>query len=275
MYKTGSLLLVGIVVVALMAPPAGSQSRKLTLEDVATDVIQLQSYVKEMQRTADAKNAETKAALDQILGRFTSIDSSLQKLGDALAAIKTEDEKTTRELVEIKAAVKATKDTLDKLNLGETLLDIKNGVGGLKTQISNLQNTEAPLPTSRQAYDSAYGLFSQAFFDDAITEFRDFVKAYPRDPKAPRAQLHIGMSYVNQKKPDQAVLAFDEAIQNYPESDIKCTALYKKGLALKELKQVAPAKAVFQSVVKECPNTDEYNLAAAKLRTTPARGARG
>jgi tol-pal system protein YbgF len=278
MSKTGSLLLVSILAVALLAPPARSQSRKVTLEEVATDVINLRSYIQEMQRTADAKNAETKALLDQILGRFTSIDSRLQTLTESLSAIKTADEKSAKELEETKVAMKALKDNIDKLDLGQGVLDIKSALRGLKDQFNNLQNTEtSSLPTARQAYDSAYSLFNQGFYEDAIVEFRDVVKGYPKDSRAAKAQLNIGTAYYNQRKFDQALIEFDKAIQDYPESDTKCTALYKKGLTFKELKKPAEARAVFQSVVKDCPTTTESGLATLELGSKPAasRGARG
>jgi TolA-binding protein len=279
MYKTGSLLLVSIVAVALMAPPARSQSsRKVTLEDVTRDLLDLQNYVKEMQRTADTKNAETKAVLDQVLGRFTSIDTRLQKLSDSLALMKTGDEKSATELQQTRDAVKSLKDSLDKLDLGQTLLDIKNGILGVRRDMTNLQTTETALPTSRQAFDSAYTLYIQGFYDDAIAEFRDFVKAYGKDPRAAKAQLNIATAYFNQKQFDKALIEYDLAIQNYPESDTKCNALYKKGQTLAELKKVVDARLIYQSVVKECPNTEESNFAAAELKKpAPAagRGARG
>jgi tol-pal system protein YbgF len=262
-----------------MAPSAPSQSRKITLEDLMRDLLDLQNTVKEMQRSADAKNVETKAALDQILARFSTIDSSVKTLSTSLAAIKTEDEKSAKELQQSRAAVIALKDSIDKLDLGQTLLDIRNGMSGLKTEFKNSQNTEAPLPTSRQAFDSAYGLFSQGFYDDAISELRDFLKAYPKDPRAAKAQLTIGTVYTNQRKFDLAILEYDRTIQTYPESDTKCTALYKKGQAFVELKQTAQAKEVFQSVEKDCPDLSSLATTAlaelAKKPAAPARGGRG
>ncbi len=274
MFKTGSLLLVSILAVALVAPPARSQSQKLTLEDVTRDVLFLQNYVKEMQRSFDTKNAEMKATLDQMTARFSSIDATLQKLGSSLDAIKTTDEKSYQELQAAKLSVNSLKDNLEKLELGQTLLDIKNGMRGLRDDVRNIQVTESSGPTVRQAYDSAYGLFNQGFYDDAISEFRELVRAYPRETRAAKAQLHIGMAYFQLKKFDQALVAYDETLQTYPESDVKCSALYKKGQTLVELKNTAEAGKVFQSVVKECPGTDEAPLAAADLKKLPA-AARG
>ena len=274
MMKTGSLLLISILAVALLAPPAGSQSRKLTIEDVALDLIKLQSVLGDMQRTADARNAEMKAALEQMNSRFSTIDSNLQKLTASLDAVKTADAKSAADLQEAKTTLSAVKLSLESLKgLDETLNSIQvgiNGKGGLKEMIRDLQVTEVSSgPTDRQAYDSAYSLYSQGFYDDAIAEFKELINAYPKSTRAAKAQLHIGMSYSSLKKLDLAELAYDEAIQKYPESDVKCNALYKKGLILVALKKTAEARKELQSVVTDCPNTDEAAQAATELKKLP------
>jgi len=105
MFKTGSLLLASILAVALLAPPAPSQTRKIQIEDVYRDVIELRSFVKEMQRTADTRNAETKAALDQMNARFSSIDANLQKLGSSLDGIRVANEKSATDLQAARTAL--------------------------------------------------------------------------------------------------------------------------------------------------------------------------
>ena len=276
MYKTGSLLLVSILAVALLvAPSASSQSQKLTLNDVAGDVIRLQSYVKEMQNTADKRNAEIKAQLDQVTARFSSIDASLQKLGSSLEAIKTADEASQKELQQARATLNATKDYIEKLDLGQALLDVKNGMKAVRDEVRNIPVPESSGPTSRQVYDAAWGLLNQGFYDDAIAEFKDFVRAYPKDSRTPRASLNIGTAYSNLKKFDQAVEQFDLTLQTWPESDVKCVALYKKGLTLVQLNKPAEARLTFQAVQRDCPNTDEAKFATEELAKRPAAATRG
>jgi tol-pal system protein YbgF len=279
MYKTCGLLLVSMVAVALMAPSAPSQSRKITLEEVATDVINLQSYVKQMQETADKKNLETKALLEQILARFSTIDSSVHNLGGALGSIKTADEKSAKDIEGAKAelaAIRTSVESIRQLNLDESLNKMNLQIAGIKKQIDDIQNTPTTTgPTPREAFNTAYLEIQQGFYDLAISDLKDFLNTYPRDSRAPSAQLQIGNAYLAKKEFDKAVVAYDEAIQKYPDSDTKCTALYKKGLTLDQQKQTSEANKIFQSVAKDCANTDEGPLAAGQLKRTPARGGRG
>jgi len=277
MSKTSGLLLVSIVAVALMAPPAPSQSRKLTLEDVATDVINLRSYVKDMRENADAKNAETKALLEQILARFSTIDSSVHSLGGALGSIKTADEKSARDIESAKSDLAAIRTSVDSLRkLEETLTNINSKLEGLKRQIDDIQNTPTTTgPTPKQVFSEASLLVQQGFYDLAIPDLKEFLNTYPRDSRAPAAQLLVGNAYFAKGEFDKAVVAYDETIQKYPESDTRCTALYKKGQTLAQLKQTAEANKIYQSVAKDCANTVEGPLAAGELKRTPARGGRG
>lgn len=278
MYKTSRLLLVSIFAVVLMAPPAYPQNTNQRIDTLTTDVLNLSNAVKLMQTSADEKNAAIKAVLDQILARFGSIDSSVQKLGDSLTAIKASDEASARALQEARADVariKASVDTLNQLNLGESLTNMGTQLGALKKQVTDLQNKEAPLPGAAEAFNNAYALYNQGFNDLAITAFKDFLRDFPKDPdRAPAAQLYLGNTYFAQKKLDQAQLEYELTIQNYPTSDRKCTALYKKGLTLVELKKNTEASTAFQAVGKECPGTDEAKLASDEQRKLP-RGGRG
>jgi len=141
----------------------------------------------------------------------------------------------------------------------------------ISAKVGEMQTAEAPLPTSAQMYNSAWATYSQAFYDQAIGEFREFLRTYPKDMRAQSAQITIGEAFAAQKKLEQAILEYDLASQNYPEGDKKCLALYKKGRALAEQKLTPQATAVFQTVVKDCPGTSE----AASAQEELPRGRRG
>src|SRR5204862_6224992 len=132
-------------------------------------------YVKDMQRTADTKNAETKVLLEQILARFTTIDSSVHNLGGALGSIKTADEKSAKDLEGAKAdlaAIRTSVESLQKLNLEQSLTNLNSALLGLKRQIDDIKNTPtATGPTPKQAFNEASIEVVQGFND---LDNRDF-----------------------------------------------------------------------------------------------------
>ena len=264
------LLLVSILGVALVAPPAYPQKTVDQLNSLMTDSINLRNSVIKLQESSDQKNAEILKLLQETLTRFAAIESTVQKMSDSLAtSLKASDEKRANDLKETRVALDALKKDLD-----EGMLTMGNQIRGLGTKISDMKSVEQTLPTAADVYSHAYGQLSQGFYDDAISEFRDFVKNYTDPVRLPNAQFYIGEALFIQKKFDQALEQFDIVLEKYPNSDRKCLALYRKGRAHVELKQNPQATAAMQAVVKDCAGTQEAVNAAADLKSlsTPRRG---
>jgi tol-pal system protein YbgF len=278
MLKSGRLLAASILAVALMAPPAYPQNRneKQILTDLERDVLNLKAAFGDMRDNTITRNAEMKELLQQILARFTSIDASVVKLEGALSTIKASSDASSRGLQQATTAITELKksiDTLNGLNLGEAMTSLRTQVGSLKTEIADLKNKEVDLPSAKEAFNLAWATLQQGHFDLAIGEFREFLTRYPNDPVlAPSAQVHIGDAYVAQGKFEQAEIEFDTTIQRWPESDKKCSALYKKGLTLVQRKppEQAKASAAWKQVGKDCPGSNDASLAAQELRKLPA-----
>lgn len=283
MHKTSRLLLGSILAVVLMAPPASAQNTNERLNTLDRDVLDVKGAVKSMQDTFDQRNSEVKSLLDQILARFAAIDDGMKRLNDSLGTIKTADEVSARELREARESISSIRtsiDNINKLNLGETLNNMNTSMGSMQRDIANLKTVETPLPGAKEAFESASTNYSQGIWALAIPELREFVQAYPKDPRAPYAQVMLGTALLENRQPEKAIVEFDFALQNYPDSDKKCLALFKKGLAHTQTNDKPQAREVFTLVGKEkaCAGSEEAAAAAAelkKLQATPARGARG
>jgi TolA-binding protein len=72
-------------------------------------------------------------------------------------------------------------------------------------------------------------------------------------------------------KNDKAVEAYDAAIKNYPNAPALPDAYYKKGIALKSLKQADAARAAFEYVVKTYPESSAASLARQQIPPSPTR----
>jgi tol-pal system protein YbgF len=281
MNTSGRLLVASILAVALIAPPAYPQNRneKQILTDLERDLLDLKSAFGDMRDNTTAKNAEMKELLQQILGRFTTIDASVQKLETSLSAIKASDEASARALQQANTGITEIKKSLDTFNsLGETLAGINRQMTGLKESVNDLKNKDVDLPSAKEAFNAAWATLQQGHYDLAIGEFREFLTRYPNDPVlAPSAQVHIGDAYLAQGKFEQAEIEFDTTIQKWPESDKKCSALYKKGLTLAQRKpqKSREAAVAFSQVGKECPTSTEAPLALAEFRKLSAAARQG
>ena len=73
------------------------------------------------------------------------------------------------------------------------------------------------------------------------------------------------MAYLQDGKNDKAVEACDLAIRNYPNGDKIPDAYYRKGLALRNLKDVNGARDAWDHLVKAYPDTPAGQLAKQGL----------
>ncbi len=132
-----------------------------------------------------------------------------------------------------------------------------------------------PLPTppekpavspQQSSYDAALSAYKDGKYDQAVTEFRDFLRRYPDSPLRDNAQYWIGESYMGLKQHEQAILAYQEVIKKYPEGNKVPGAMLKQALAFQEIKDQTSAKLLLQKVIKSYPNSTEAKLAQAHLK---------
>jgi tol-pal system protein YbgF len=137
----------------------------------------------------------------------------------------------------------------------------------------------------QDVYQAAYIDFSKGNYALAIAGFREFLRRYPDNDLSDNAQYWIGEAYVAQArayadagKNDQAVLALQQAVQefrkviaNYPRGDKAPTALYKEALALIELKQPDVAQQRLQYLIDNFPQAEETPLARERLTALKER----
>ena len=118
-----------------------------------------------------------------------------------------------------------------------------------------------------QAFTRAYGDYMAGQYTLAVLGFQAFLTTFPTVPDAARAQYYIGEAYRADSKLDQALAAYDKAIQNYPNAsvDVAAAVHYKRGLVLNQLGRPDAAKAEFELVVKNYPNATEAGLARQRL----------
>jgi TolA-binding protein len=276
MKKSTLLLLVTILGLVLVAPPVYPQNTKDQLNSVMADILNLQSTVKALQGSLDQKNAETNKLLQDVLTHFTALDANVKTLNESLTtmstSLKTSDEKSARDVELTKASLEGLRKTVD-----DGMAGLQRQMTSLNTKLNEMKTTEQPLPTATQLFQQAQGELNAGFYSLAVDDFREFLKNFPDDPlRSSVAQYYIGDALMAQKKFDQAVIEFDLVLTKYPMSDKKCSALYYKGRAHVELKQIPQAQSALNMVVKdkECAGTQEAANATQDLKSLskPQRG---
>ncbi len=121
------------------------------------------------------------------------------------------------------------------------------------------------------AYEQAFNILKAGKYPDAITAFQQFLQTWPQSSLADNAQYWLGESYYVTRDFQSAAAAFQTLLDRWPDSRKAPDALLKLGYTQAELKHTAQARATLISVSTRFPGSDAANLAAARLLQLPAQ----
>jgi tol-pal system protein YbgF len=283
----------------LLTPGAGFAASK-EQQEMQRDIAQLQDQVQRLQSSFDQQIAAIRTLVEQALDAGNKANTSVSVLSRDVTQTLDRDLKDALRPV---AGLSAKVD-----NANNDLSDVKTAMGEITTQMNRLQQQlsdinnaikvmQAPQaappppvggdaspgavsrgvpPSAKQVFDSASADYSSGKADFAASEFADFVRLYPDDPRAPEAQFYVGLTHYGQSKYDQAVMDFDAVLERFPENSKTPDAYFMKGKALKANAQRDAAAKVWNTLIKKYPHSDladqaTEQLKAMGLRATPAR----
>jgi tol-pal system protein YbgF len=283
--------------------PAGAANRDII--QLQTDVSRLIDSVNNLNTSVEQKHAVLKTLLEQSLDSVNKLNTSMGALGQTvqqvqassgsrLDAMGTQLQAMVDNLDELKSRLGKlnqqmadTQSTLQsinaKLNGGAPQLPTPSAPpgaqGGQGTPGGASQpgtagpgaGTQGPPPSADVLYASARRDFDTGKYDLARQEFADYLKYYPDTDLAGNAEFYEGEISFAQGNYQDAVSAYDHVLLDYPKSFKLAAARLKKGLALLEMGQQAPAIRELREVVRRHPGTEEARRANAKLHEIATR----
>ena len=119
----------------------------------------------------------------------------------------------------------------------------------------------------KNEYDEILKLIDKKDYRPAIGRLREFMKRNPNSELADNAQYWIGECYYALKEFDQAILEFDQVRRKYPKGDKVPAALLKQGFAFAELGDRLDARLILQELIDRYPLSAEATRAKEKLKS--------
>lgn len=141
------------------------------------------------------------------------------------------------------------------------VLDTSRGAPGVPVGPSG--NPAGPGPD--QMWDLSLQQFRRGSLATARLGFREFLRVFPSDERAPDALFHIGETFAGENA-DSAAAVYQQVVKTYPNSPRAPSALYKLGLLAEQRGDKAAARTFYARVVAGYPRSDEANLARDKLQ---------
>lgn len=131
--------------------------------------------------------------------------------------------------------------------------------------IPSLPAPETTGGNERDGYAAAFELLKQRKYDEAQLAFNELLRQYPEGQFSDNARYWLGETYYMQRNYPAALAEFDRIVQLHPNSTKVPGAMLKIGYIQYEQQAYDQASAALQAVVERYPNSTEARLAKSRL----------
>jgi len=287
MNKHFSLALV-LLLASMISTPAGAQNREH--QQMTADVRMLQEQTQQLAITLAALNqtlAESIKALNARLDQandatrkgFADQKLTIDNIVEGVQVIRERSNDTNVRIGSLSEELEAMRQTVQALQQGALApppvpVDPNAPVDpsapapvpppvAVQSPPTSLPSTAGLSPT--RMFDTARADYFAGQYASAINGFEAFLRTFPRSEQADDAQLNIAESHFSQNKWPEAIAAYNLVIQNYPGTNSVPTAYYKRGMAQNSAGQGDAARASWETVAKNFPDSAESQLAKQRL----------
>ena len=129
----------------------------------------------------------------------------------------------------------------------------------------------AVVASPTQMWDTAWADYTSGQYDLAVLGFDAYIKTFPKSDMADDAQVYICNAYLNDGKNDKAVEACDIAIRTYPKGNAIPEAYLRKGQAQLNLRDAGGARATWEALIRNFPDSAMAQMAQNRLNQLPRR----
>jgi len=209
--------------------------------------------------------SDTLRQMQTLNGRFDEnkyfVDKELKRISADLEVMKTklDDITASRNL----AQSGELKGRLESIEADIALLKAKLGAAEAMPD----KDARRVKPSPNDMYDDAYRTFEAQKYDEAVRKMQALIRDYPDNPLAGNARFWIGESFYNQKKFENAILAYEEVITRHKDHQKVPAAMLKQGYAFLEIGDKKAATVILRELADKYPATDMAARAKEKLAT--------
>lgn len=163
---------------------------------------------------------------------------------------------------------------IEKLKMKKSNVSTTTGGGGY-TPSSQQAPQQAEVPTNKSdvdIYREALEYYQRQDFENARRLLDQIIENFPYSKYYDNALFWKGQTYYREGKYEEAIQYFDKLINECetgkaPDCNKLPMAMLKKAFSLVNLGDIENAKKVLQTIIKEFPESEAYELAVRKLQS--------
>lgn len=210
-------------------------------------------------------SADIQATIDSTKGEMQSLNG---RVDDMALAVKKPAEELKRYREDADRRIVALEERVMKLQAALDDLARKSAeIGPLQQQVQQLlQQKKEESATPEALYMKGLETFKAGSTAAARELFSRFLAQHPRHALAANAQFWIGETHYSEKNYEPAILAYQEVIKTYPESDRLPAAMLKQAMAFRAIDDDKSARFVFKKLIETFPQSEEAKKAKDLLK---------
>src|SRR3990167_6794885 len=234
------------------------------VSDLQQKVAQLQGKVEEDQHVISELTDQQKLFYQDVSRQLAQLQQGRAQQDTETATLKKTPlpTETDQQSTEFARATKKTKISMAAENDINAASNSK--VADNDDRLSSSDNTE--LLGDADTYNKAFGALSKKQYGDATTQFKNYLKVYPRGKFAVSAHFWLGEIDLMHGKYDSAMKKFQTVVSTYPDSKKVPDAKLKIAMIHAATGKVSVAREEFTQIRKDYPGTTAAQLANIRLQ---------
>lgn len=221
------------------------------------------STAREGEKTFKSDFAALRKGDADLQANIDSLKSDLQvmagKLDDQGVAAKKPAEELARYREDSDRRIVALEDRIVKLQVA---LDELNK----RMKEAAQAGAVAGNATSDTLYLKGLEAFKSGDMPSARTQLASFIEKNANHDLVPNARYWIGETYYGEKNYEQAILEFQEVVKQYPKKEKAPAAMLKQALSFKALKDLKSTQYLLKRLIADYPKSDEAKKAKVLLK---------
>ena len=225
----------------------------------------LETRVDKLQKDTDALKADQKAQSDKLDQQLPRID---QKIAEVTKALDSLDEASRRSGADTSVQLQKVIEDLASLRgqvdaYTHSLDQLQDRAAATSTTVAA---ADVPRPTDKKEYFALAQ--SKAKAGDVATAralYLEFTQKWPKDDLAGDAHFAVAESYFAQDKCPDALPEYGQLIKSFPKSKSVPLAYVRSGDCFARLKNTDAARLAYEQVIRDYPKSAEAKAAANRL----------